>query len=102
MPLPGVSSIVMRREGTLARSWTISSTSSKAWASPRRSASGPSCRPCWPRPWPQRNVGLDFDDTDFAFLEQTGFLLGVVVAVAVLGVIDRRRGADTSGRDPSS
>jgi hypothetical protein len=47
-----------------------------------------------------RNVGLDFDDTDFAFLEQTGFLLGVVVAVAVLGVIDRRRGADTSGRDP--
>jgi hypothetical protein len=47
-----------------------------------------------------RNVGLDFDDTDFAFLEQTGFLLGVVVAVAVLGVIDRRRGADTSGTDP--
>ena len=32
-----------------------------------------------------RNIGLDFDDTDFAFLEQTGFLLGVVVAVAVLG-----------------
>jgi hypothetical protein len=47
-----------------------------------------------------RNIGIDFDGTDFAFLEQTGFLLGVVVAVAVLGVIDRRRGADTSGRDP--
>jgi hypothetical protein len=47
-----------------------------------------------------RNLGLDFDDTDFAFLEQTGFLLGVVVAVAVLGVIDRRRGADTSANDP--
>ena len=47
-----------------------------------------------------RNIGLDFDGTDFAFLEQTGFLLAVVVAVAVLGVIDRRRGADTSGRDP--
>ena len=47
-----------------------------------------------------RNVGLDFGDTDFAFLEQTGFLLAIVVAVAVLGVIDRRRGADTSGRDP--
>src|ERR671916_1695532 len=47
-----------------------------------------------------RNVGLDFDDTDFAFLEQTAFLLAIVVAVAVLGVIDRRRGADTSGRDP--
>jgi Na+-translocating ferredoxin:NAD+ oxidoreductase RnfA subunit len=47
-----------------------------------------------------RNVGLDFDDTDFAFLEQVGFLLAVVVAVAVLGVVDRRRGADTRGRDP--
>jgi len=47
-----------------------------------------------------RNVGLDFDDTDFAFLEQTGFLLAIVVAVAVLGLVDRRRGADTSGRDP--
>ncbi len=46
------------------------------------------------------NLGIDFDGTDFAFLEQTGFLLGVVVAVAVFGVIDRRRGGDTSGNDP--
>ena len=39
------------------------------------------------------NLGLDFEDTDFSFLEQTGFLLAIVVAVAVFGIIDRRRGA---------
>src|SRR3954451_13396629 len=44
------------------------------------------------------NLGIDFDGTDFAFLEQTGFLLAVVIAVAVFGIVDRRRGADTSGR----
>ena len=48
------------------------------------------------------DLGLDFEGTDFAFLEQTGFLLGVVVAVAVFGIIDRRRGGDTSGDGPSS
>jgi hypothetical protein len=47
-----------------------------------------------------RNLGVDFDGTDFAFLEQTGFLIAVVVAVAVLGVVDRRRGADTTGTGP--
>jgi hypothetical protein len=36
------------------------------------------------------DVGLDFDGTDFSFLEQPGFLLGVVIAVAVLGLIERR------------
>src|SRR6185436_16860254 len=36
------------------------------------------------------NLGIDFDGTDFAFLEQTGFLLAMVVAVAVLGVVERR------------
>jgi hypothetical protein len=46
------------------------------------------------------NLGVDFGGTDFSFLEQTGFLLAVVVAVAVFGVVDRRRGADTSGRGP--
>ena len=66
--------------------WTTSSTSSKAWASPRRSASGPFLPTLLAGALAARNVGLDFDDTDFAFLEQTGFLLGVVVAVAVLGV----------------
>ncbi len=36
------------------------------------------------------NLGLDFDGTSFAFLETPGFLLGVVVAVAVFGILDRR------------
>src|SRR3954451_14095940 len=43
------------------------------------------------------DIGLDFDNTDFSFLEQPAFLLAIVVLVAVFGVIDRRRGADTSG-----
>jgi hypothetical protein len=46
------------------------------------------------------DLGLDYAGTDFAFLEQTPFLLVVVIAVAVFGIIDRRRGADTSGRGP--
>ena len=46
------------------------------------------------------DLGIDFENTDFAFLEGTAFLLSVVVAVAVFGVIDRSRGADTSGRGP--
>ena len=36
------------------------------------------------------DVGLDFEGTDFSFLEKPGFLLGVVVAVAVLGLFERR------------
>jgi hypothetical protein len=36
------------------------------------------------------DVGLDFDGTDFSFLEKPGFLLGVVVAVAILGLFERR------------
>ena len=46
------------------------------------------------------DVGLDFSGTDFSFLESTAFLLAIVVLVAVFGVIDRRRGADTSGGGP--
>ena len=46
------------------------------------------------------NLGLDFEGTDFSFLEGTAFLLVIVALVAVFGVVDRRRGADTSGRDP--
>jgi hypothetical protein len=46
------------------------------------------------------DIGLDYDGTDFAFLEQTGFLLAVVVAVAVFGIIARRRHADTTGQGP--
>jgi protein-S-isoprenylcysteine O-methyltransferase Ste14 len=44
------------------------------------------------------DIGLDYEGTDFAFLEQTGFLLAIVVAVAVFGIIDRRRHADTTGQ----
>jgi hypothetical protein len=44
------------------------------------------------------DLGLDYEGTDVAFLEQTGFLLAVVVAVAVFGIIDRRRHADTTGQ----
>jgi hypothetical protein len=46
------------------------------------------------------NLGVDFEGTDFSFLEGTAFLLAILVLVAVFGVLDRRRGADTSGRDP--
>jgi hypothetical protein len=37
------------------------------------------------------DVGLDFDGTDFSFLEAPGFLFGMLVGVAVLGFIERRR-----------
>ena len=46
------------------------------------------------------DIGLDYEGTDFAFLEQTGFLLAIVVAVAVFGIIDRRRHGDTTGQGP--
>ena len=36
------------------------------------------------------NLGLDFDGTAFAFLEQPGFLFGILAAVAVLGIVERR------------
>src|SRR3954454_23407495 len=43
------------------------------------------------------NLGLDFDGTKFAFLEQPGFLLVIVILVAVLGVLERRRGPELGG-----
>jgi hypothetical protein len=46
------------------------------------------------------DLGVNFEDTSFAFMEQTGYLLALVVAVAVFGIVDRRRGADTSGAGP--
>jgi hypothetical protein len=46
------------------------------------------------------DLGIDFEGTNFDFLEQTAFLLVIVVCVAVFGLIDRRRGADTSGGGP--
>src|SRR3954453_15775256 len=44
------------------------------------------------------DVGLDFDGTDFSFLGKPGFLLVVVVAVAVLGFVERRQ--DTWANTP--
>jgi hypothetical protein len=46
------------------------------------------------------DIGVDFNGTDFVFLEQTAFLLVIVIAVAVFNIIDRRRGADTTGQGP--
>jgi len=39
------------------------------------------------------NLGLDFDGTSFSFLEKPGFLLAIVILVAVLGLVERRRGS---------
>ncbi|MDA0162028.1 DUF4126 family protein [Solirubrobacter ginsenosidimutans] len=46
------------------------------------------------------DLGIDFDGTDFSFLEKTPFLLVIVILVAVFNIIDRRRGADTSVPGP--
>jgi hypothetical protein len=46
------------------------------------------------------DLGVDFDGTDFAFLEGVPFLLIVLVLVAVLGVLERRRRADLEGTGP--
>jgi hypothetical protein len=42
------------------------------------------------------NVGLDFDGTDFAFLEKPGFLFAILAAVAVLGFVERRQDLSTN------
>src|SRR5205807_368460 len=39
------------------------------------------------------NLGVDFNHTDYAFLEQAGFLLAVVVALVGTVVLERRAGA---------
>ena len=46
------------------------------------------------------NLGLDFDGTDFAFLEEWPFLLGVLILVAGLDIIGRRAGRDAPDRPP--
>jgi hypothetical protein len=43
------------------------------------------------------DLGLDFDGTSFSFLEKPGFLLAIVVLVAVLGFVERRRGPELGG-----
>jgi hypothetical protein len=45
-------------------------------------------------------VGLDFDGTDFSFLEAWPFLLGVLVLVAALDLAGRRAGRDAADRPP--
>lgn len=45
------------------------------------------------------NLGLDFEGTDFSFLEQTGFLLAMLVLVFVFGILERSR-RDAGDRDP--
>ena len=40
------------------------------------------------------NLGVDFDGTHFSFLEKPAFLIVIVVLVAVLGVVERRRGPE--------
>jgi len=46
------------------------------------------------------NLGLDFDGTDFSFLESWPFLLGVLLLVAGLDVVGRRAGRDAANRPP--
>jgi hypothetical protein len=46
------------------------------------------------------DVGLDFDGTDFSFLESWPFLLGVFVIVVVLDFVARRSGREAVDRAP--
>jgi hypothetical protein len=46
------------------------------------------------------DVGLDFDGTDFSFLETWEFLLGVLVLVVLLDLVGRRAGRDATDRPP--
>jgi Domain of unknown function (DUF4126) len=46
------------------------------------------------------DLGLDFDGTDFGFLESWPFLFGVLVLVVVLDMVGRRAGRDAPDRPP--
>jgi hypothetical protein len=46
------------------------------------------------------DTGLDFNGTDFSFLEAWPFLLGVLVLVAALDIVGRRAGRDAPDRPP--
>jgi Na+-transporting NADH:ubiquinone oxidoreductase subunit NqrE len=43
------------------------------------------------------DLGLDFDGTDFSFLEQVPFLAVVLVLVVVLALLERRRAPESEG-----
>jgi Na+-translocating ferredoxin:NAD+ oxidoreductase RnfA subunit len=46
------------------------------------------------------DLGLDFDGTDFAFLEAWPFLLAVVALVVVVDLVARRRGPEATDQGP--
>jgi hypothetical protein len=50
------------------------------------------------------DIGIDFDGTDFSFLESTGFLAGIVVIATIAFFVERsvasRAAGDKSGRRP--
>ena len=46
------------------------------------------------------DLGLDFDGTDFSFLESWAFLLAVLVLVMALDLVGRRAGRDAPDRPP--
>jgi hypothetical protein len=46
------------------------------------------------------NVGVDFQHTDFSFLEQPWFLLVLVVGAVALVIVERRFGAESVERPP--
>jgi hypothetical protein len=46
------------------------------------------------------DVGIDFDGTDFSFLESWGFLLAVLVLVMAVDFAGRRAGRDATERAP--
>ena len=47
------------------------------------------------------DIGIDFDGTDFSFLESTGFLAAVVAVGVVAFLLERARGT-SSGRDAAT
>jgi hypothetical protein len=48
------------------------------------------------------DIGIDFDGTDYHFLESPGFLFAVLALAVVAYALDRRRGAGGGVRDPAS
>lgn len=47
------------------------------------------------------DLGVDFDDTDFSFLEQAPFLLGLLVALVLFDVVRRRTGEERLESGPA-
>jgi hypothetical protein len=48
------------------------------------------------------DIGLDFDGTDYSFLESPGFLLGVLALAVAAYALDRRRGDGAERREPAA